>query len=232
MQTPENETRSKPDRVRARSRGVHFTAQYRERVLLNDGRLVTLRVLRAADRERYRRSFERTSDRARVARYLKPRQNLTNEEIDFLVTPHEDLRLGIGVFDRKLFGRHGDLLASVHLLRSDSDSNSAEFVIGAIDDAQQLGLGSLLMRRIAEAGLERGIRYLTFTMLSRNDPARRLFSAPPWKCSFDRQGDTTVGQIDLLPDPAVSPADSLETSPRPSIKEMIRRRKMRKKKSD
>lgn len=220
--------------MNSRKRGLHFTAQYRERVLLGDGRLVTLRVLRAADRERYRRSFERTSDRSRTARYLKPRQKLTNEEIDFLVTPHQNLRLGIGIFDRKFFGRHGDLIASVHLSRSDSDSERAEFVVGAIDEAQQLGLGQLLMRRIAEAGIERGVRYLTFTMLSRNDPARRLFSMAPWQATFERQGDSTIGEIDLLPETvapefgATNPDDVATAPGRPSIKEIIRRRKKRK----
>jgi len=219
----------------ANTRSLHFTAQYRERVMLSGGRLVTLRVLRVSDRKKYFRGFEQTSDRSRTLRYLKPRQHLERAEVELLVTPHTEQRLGIGVFERRLFGFYGDMIASAHLSRDPDDSKRAEFVIGAIDDAQRHGLGKLLMRRLAEAAIERDIRYLTFTMLTRNDAARRLFTLPPWNSTFVRHEETTTGEIDLLPEPlSAAPVDAGTAERgtslaghRNSIKEMIRRRRKR-----
>jgi len=212
--------------------GLHYTAQYRERVMLRGGRLVTLRVLRAADSKKYFRSFERTSDRSRTLRYLKPRQQLDRAEVELLVTPQSEERLGIGVFERRLFGIDGGLIASAHLSRDPNDHERAEFVIGAIDEAQRDGLGKLLMRRLAEAAIERKIRYLTFTMLTRNDAARRLFASPPWNSTFVRHQETTTGEIDLRPEPQSSETNATDESTstsgnRKTIREIIKRRKNR-----
>jgi len=221
------------DTETAKSLNLHFTAQYREKVMLGNGRLVSLRVLRASDQKKYLRGFEQTSDRSRTLRYLKPRPHLERAEVEILVTPHNEERLGIGVFERRLFGFDGNLLASAHLSRDPNEHDHAEFVIGAIDEAQRFGLGRLLMRRLSEAAVERNIRFLTFTMLSRNDAARQLFASPPWNGTFERHGETTTGVIDLLPGTASDGSDLDETDDssgrhRGSIKAMIMRRRNRK----
>jgi len=178
-----------------------YTAQYRERIVLPDGRLVEFRLLKPSDDKRLRRFFEALSERSRTARFLKRRDEVPDEEIRTLVQPSSRTHLAIGLFTQRFYFFDHDLLASAHFASLDSHDHAAEVVICAADSVQGQGLGQILMRRLSEAAIERGIRTFTLSMLSRNDAARALFSNIGYSVQFERVGDMTRGEIALLPQP-------------------------------
>lgn len=180
------------------SRTVVYTAQYRERLVLGDGRLVHVRLLRPADRKRLRRFFEHLSERSRTARFLKPRREISDEELAALSRPSSPANLSIGVFTRRrYFVFDYDLLGSAHFERLEHSDDTAEIVICTMDSVQGLGLGKILMRRLGDAALERGIRRFTLSMLTRNAAARSLFASAGFEARFERLGELTEGEIHL-----------------------------------
>jgi acetyltransferase len=142
-----------------------------ELVRLHSGREVAVRPIRGDDAERLEAAHARLSPDARYRRFLAAKPRLTAEEIRYLtevdqrdhvaliVTPADDPELIIAV------GR---------FIRDADDSTSAEFAIVVGDPFQGEGLATELLRRLADAALERGVARFTATVLADNEAVHRL----------------------------------------------------------
>ena len=81
------------------------------------------------------------------------------DHVALIATPPDDPELIIGV------GR---------FIRDRADPETAEFAIVVGDPFQGEGLATELLRRLADAALERGITRFTATALADNEPIHRL----------------------------------------------------------
>jgi hypothetical protein len=62
----------------------HFNHDYREKAMLRDGHAVTLRLVRATDKELLRRGFERMSPESRYRRFFAAKKTLSEAELVYL----------------------------------------------------------------------------------------------------------------------------------------------------
>ena len=76
-----------------------FTADYVEHVTLKDGSQALLRLVVPDDRELLRAGFERWSPESRYARFLAPKQRLTDEELEYLCCVDQETHFAMGAVD-------------------------------------------------------------------------------------------------------------------------------------
>ena len=138
---------------------------------LRSGREVAIRPIRADDARRLEAAYAELSPDSRYRRFLAAKPRLTAEEVRYLTevdgrdhvaliaTPADDFELIIGV------GR---------FIRDKGDPTAAEFAIVVSDRYQGEGLGTELIRCLADAATRRGIARFTATVLADNVPVHRL----------------------------------------------------------
>lgn len=138
---------------------------------LRSGREVAIRPIRAADAGPLEAAYERLSPESRYRRFLAAKPRLSAHEVRYLTevdgsdhfaliaTLVEDPEVLIGV------GR---------FVRDEGDPTAAEFAIVVGDPYQGEGLGTELIRRLADAAIERGIDRFTATVLADNEAIHRL----------------------------------------------------------
>lgn len=160
-------------------------------VPLHRGGEVAIRPIREDDAERLEAAYARLSPESRYRRFLAVKPRLTAEELRYLTdidgrdhvaliaTPVEDPEVIIGV------GR---------FVRLQSDPATAEFAIVVDDLHQGEGLGTELLRRLADAAIERGVTCFTATVLADNEPVHRLLRSLSGRFAEQRRD----GSVDEL----------------------------------
>jgi GNAT superfamily N-acetyltransferase len=144
----------------------HFTLDYTEHAELSDGTPVLLRLLRPADKELLRAGFNQLSSESRYARFFAPKSSLSDAELHYLTdVDHED-HVAIGAASECDGGQTG--LGVARFIRFADRPETAEAAIAVADEAQQKGLGRLLLLRLVAAARERGIERFRFEVLSSN----------------------------------------------------------------
>src|SRR5687768_9068575 len=73
-----------------------FSTDYVERCVLRDGTPVLLRLVRADDKEALRRGFEGWSQQSRYARFLAPKQHLSDDELAYLCDVDQETHFALG----------------------------------------------------------------------------------------------------------------------------------------
>ncbi len=143
------------------ARRDHFDASYQETACLRDGRRVLLRALRPSDRELLRRGFERLSPHTRYLRFFSAHEELTEEKLDSLVSVDGRERFALGARLLGKDGTEGEGVGLARFARVPGRPELAEAAVTVVDEAQGVGLGTLLLQRLTAAALERGIRRFT-----------------------------------------------------------------------
>ncbi len=186
--------------------GRRIDGRWRERVRLDDGSAILLRMLRADDRARLAEGFARLSEASRYRRFLLARSTLSEEELRYLTRIDGERHVAIaagrcielgdvsGAFpalwlDAPSFGEgdrepspdslgfEGEGLGVGRFIALDDAPGLAEVAITVIDDAQGLGIGRLLLDRLAQAARERGLVGFRAVMLANNRPMRALMKS-------------------------------------------------------
>ncbi len=148
---------------------------YEEDVVLYDGVLVRLRLVRPSDKATLARGFERLSPESRYRRFLSPKPSLSAEELRYLTEVDGIDHFAIGAV--KLMPDGGEEgLAIARFVRLKSAPEVAEAAIAVVDHAQRKGLGRNLLDRLAAAASERGIKRFRCEVLASNVPIQRLLS--------------------------------------------------------
>jgi GNAT superfamily N-acetyltransferase len=142
--------------------------------VLRDGTPVTIRFIRPEDRDELVRCFGRLSPVSRYRRFLSARDELSDEALDYLtrvdgvghvalvaVTDSPDLKTDQG-------------LGIARFVRLRDEPAVAEAAVTVLDDVQGKGLGTLLLRTLADAARERGIEAFRGEVLASNLPMRRM----------------------------------------------------------
>jgi acetyltransferase len=142
-----------------------------ELVRLRSGRHVAIRPIRGDDADRLEASHALLSPDTRYRRFLAAKPRLTSEEVRYLTevdgrdhvaliaTPvdNDNLIIGVGRF-----------------IRDADNPSAAEFAIVVGDAYQGEGLATEVLRRLADAAIERDISHFTATVLADNEPVHRL----------------------------------------------------------
>jgi GNAT superfamily N-acetyltransferase len=133
---------------------------------LRDGRVVRLRPVRAADADGLVHLHERLSPRSRYFRYFSPKPRLSRLEAEHFADVDGHQRLGAVATATEDGDAAVVALGSLFVISSDR----AELALLVRDDYQGIGLGGGLAATLAELAAQRGVRFLTATILAENRP--------------------------------------------------------------
>jgi len=174
--------------------------------------VVTLRLGRRSDRDLLRRGFERLSPESRYRRFFTAKVDLSEAELDYLTDIDQYDHVAIGAFEERPDGNE-DGLGVARFVRDANHPDAAEAAIAVVDDAQGLGLGSLLFQRLIAAARERGITRFCSYVLGTNRPMQEMLRelAGP---SRSRVDDGVVYIETVLPD--LGPEHPVSEPPRES----------------
>lgn len=177
---------ARPDNEVRRTR---FDVGYREKARLKNGRSVLVRPVRPTDSALLKQGFERLSDQSRYLRFLGPRSELTAAQLEYLTHVDGYDHFALGALERGA-GEPERGLGIARFVRLSSQPDMAEAAVTVADDAQGQGLGSLLLRRLAEAAQERDIVSFRCVLLDTNAAMKRLLEQLG-ECSVVRRVDGT-----------------------------------------
>jgi len=191
-----------------------FTPDYLERAMLRDGTVVLLRLVGPADKALLRREFERWSPESRYARFLAPKQSLSDEELAYLCDLDQETHFAIGAIAEAGEG-DGDpiglgIARFIRLPTVPLEPVTAEAAIAVADAAHRKGLGRLLLLRLCAAAAEREIERFRCEVLVANTSMQELINAiAPEHTTSTRDGVLT---IDFAID-AIAPDAAAEEPP-------------------
>lgn len=125
------------------------------RTSLADGRQVTIRALRPSDRVVLAAGLQQLSPGARHARFLHGRTAFSEAELDYLTRLDQVNHLGLIATLREQ--QRSRPVAVGRAIRTDPASDLAEVALTVLDAWQRLGIGTLLLARLAELARDVGI---------------------------------------------------------------------------
>ncbi|GAB4128840.1 MAG: hypothetical protein Kow001_23450 [Acidobacteriota bacterium] len=158
---------------------MRYTSGFSEDRTLRDGTRVRIRTLRPEDRRKILEGFGRLSFHSRYLRFLTPKSHLTDEELKYLAELDSGRHFGLVVVKLEADGSEGDGVGIARFVLCDGDPRVAEPAVTVTDEMQGRGLGRLLLQRLADAAVERGVDRFRCFVLSENlrvqDLIRRVF---------------------------------------------------------
>jgi acetyltransferase len=174
-----------------------FTLDYVERATLRDGTSVLLRLIAPDDKALLRRGFERLSPESRYARFLGPKQRLSDDELRYLCEIDQESHFALGAI-REGGDGGGEpvglgIARFIRLPDEDGEPVTAEAAIAVADEIHGRGLGKLLFARLVAAAAERGIERFRCEVLGTNEAMKKLIeSIAPVRSSTTAEGVTSI----------------------------------------
>ena len=107
----------------------------------------------------------------RLKRFFAGKKEFSPEELESLTKLDGKDRFALGII-RDLRDAHG--IGLIRMNRDRNDHGSAEVALTIIDEYQRKGLGTILIKTMILAALERGVTHLNFTYLHQNEGIERL----------------------------------------------------------
>jgi RimJ/RimL family protein N-acetyltransferase len=162
------------------------------RITLRSGHRVLLRALRPDDGPGLAEAFEQLSETSRYRRFFTAKPHLSEQSLAFLTdVDHHDHEALVAVAPGS-----GQLVGVARFIRNPREPDQAEVAVTVIDSWQRRGLGTALLRELAQRAAEEGIRHFTAEILAENRPmltlAHRLGPA-----ETAGHGSTVSARIDL-----------------------------------
>ena len=205
---PEDEVRhgdGDPDQL-GLLRPVGYPAELESDGRMRDGRLIRLRPIRPDDERLLREFHERLSDQSIYHRYFFLHPRLSSTEVEHLTNVDYVDRLALVAEDA------GNLVAVGRFDRLPG-TNEAEVAFVVADNYQHRGLGSLLLRNLADAARDRGIESFTAQTMDENKDMIDIFmrsgfpvtTATEWGTVYVRFPIIKMPMSELSEDP--HPAD-------------------------
>ncbi len=175
------------------------------RITLRSGHRVLLRALRPDDGPGLAEAFEQLSETSRYRRFFTTKPHLSEQSLAYFTdVDHHDHEALVAVAPGS-----GQLVGVARFIRNPHQPDQAEVAVTVIDSWQRRGLGTALLRELAQRATEEGIRHFTAEILAENRPmltlARRLGHAETTNC-----GSTVSARIDLTAATEQAGADSYD----------------------
>jgi RimJ/RimL family protein N-acetyltransferase len=163
------------------------------RVRIRDGAQVDVRPIEPGDKDALRDGFARLSPESRYERFLSPLDQLSNSMLRYFTEVDHHDHEALVAFDVE----DGRAVGVARYVREDTDVAEAAVIVA--DDWHGRGLGTALLRELAERAREEGIHRFTALVLARNeDMIDMLFRLGPAKV-VDRSNGTVQIEAELPP---------------------------------
>lgn len=165
--------------------------------VLADGLRVLVRPVVPSDRTELRAGYRKLSTRSRHTRFFSPPADLSDEDLDYLtkLDHHDHCALAAFVLDEP--GRPG--VGVARYVREADDPSCAEVAVTVLDAYQGRGIGTLLMRLIADQAASNDVRTLVYFVLWDNDVMIELLRQPGARVTAAEPG---VARVEIpLPGP-------------------------------
>lgn len=133
-----------------------------------NGLPVAWRPLVPADRDHLQAGFRRLSPRSRYQRFFRSIRDLTPQELAWLTEVDQVHHLAIGAQD--VSGDQPAGIAVARCVRLADRPDVAEPALTVVDSHQRRGIGTWLMRVLADAARRRGIRAFEGYVFADNEP--------------------------------------------------------------
>lgn len=151
-----------------------------------------LRALRPEDGPGLAEAFEQLGETSRYRRFFTAKPRLSEQTLAFFTAvDHHDHEALVAVAPGS-----GQLVGVARFIRSPREPDQAEVAVTVIDSWQRRGVGTALLRELAQRAAEEGIGHFTAEILAENQPmltvARRLGDT-----ETTRSGGTVSARIDL-----------------------------------
>jgi GNAT superfamily N-acetyltransferase len=151
--------------------GATITGHEHE-VVLRDGSRALIRPIRPDDKERLVQGLSELSPRSAYMRFHTPMTHLTDEQLRYLTEiDHVDHMAWVAV-DPSSPGTPG--MGVARYVRSRTDPCVAEAAVTVVDRYQNRGVGSLLLRVLAESAVANGITTFRNYVLAENTAMLQL----------------------------------------------------------
>jgi GNAT superfamily N-acetyltransferase len=140
---------------------------------LRDGSRVRVRQGHSSDRDLLLRGFARLGNESRYRRFLTPKAELSEANINYLTEIDHHFHEAMIALDEAT----GEGVGIARYVGSSERPDAAEVAVTVIDDWQQRGLGTLLLEVISARAREEGITIFTALMLATNNEMMDLLTA-------------------------------------------------------
>jgi RimJ/RimL family protein N-acetyltransferase len=148
---------------------------------------LAIRPLEASDRAGLADLFARMSAQSRLRRFLVPKQELTDGELDYLSNVDHSSHEALVAVDAD-----GRIIGVARYAAWNGRPHIAEVSAVVVDDWQRQGIGTSLMQLLVARACANGLAELTAATTWENHPARGLLA----KCGFRGRG-TQAGMLEL-----------------------------------
>ena len=152
-----------------------------EQVELPDGATILIRPVMPDDRGLFLAAWERVSKESRQRRFLGPKSELTEEELDFYTQVDGHNHIAVGAVSLGDDGEAQQGIAVARIIRSDDEPDAGELGILVVDDWQGRGVGRALMPRLLLLAAAEGITRVRAQAWSENEPIQRLLKRYPYE---------------------------------------------------
>jgi RimJ/RimL family protein N-acetyltransferase len=150
-----------------------FVRRRTTEVALRDGGLVRIRPILPEDKDHILDGFRRLSSESRYRRFLSPIDELTPDMLrDLTEVDHAD-RFAYVAFALDVAGAPVGV-GVARYVRLHDEPHVAEAAVTVVDDYQERGLGTLLLRALGAVALENGIVRFRAYALETNRPLQEL----------------------------------------------------------
>ena len=139
-----------------------------DELALRDGTRIVVRPIRPDDKDRLRDGFALLSAQSRYRRFLTALDELSDEQVRYLTEIDYDDHMAWVALDPSRPDHPG--IGVARYVRLPDDPTVAEAAVTVLDDYQGRGVGTILLRLLAESALEHSIRCFRGYVLAANDP--------------------------------------------------------------
>lgn len=180
-----------------------FIRQRTTVVALSDGTRVRIRPIIPADKARIAAGLAELSAESRYLRFLRPVDHLSARELAYLTEIDYRTHFAWGAELAESREHRGVGLA--RYVCQEDDPATAEAAVAVLDGYQGKGLGGILLRLLAESGIDNGVKRFRSYALSANRKVLAALDRP----GINRQNENDMVRFDI---PLPLPADPLQDS--------------------
>ncbi len=159
-------------------------------VELGDGATVRIRSIRPDDDDALRTFHARLSSESIVLRFFGPHPRLSEDEVRRFTQVD-------GIDRLALVAEHASEIVAVARYDRPPGSDEAEMAFVVADAWQHLGLGTILLQRLAEAGRLQGVRWFVADTLTENFRMLNVFRDAGFPRTFTRASEVMHVVMDI-----------------------------------